>query len=237
MSDASSFVELAARIDALERQTRRLKRLLLASAVAVICASTAAAGIAEQRNLTFTGPEGSVRISSSGFTLSDARGHKRLTLGFNSADRPAIYIFDSDGIDRLGMYMSNKDQPVIRLTDSSNVDRAFFGLTTEEKPRISFQDHASTERLYVGLTTQEDGLVSTYSAAGKQEINVGNQFISIADSSGTDRAYFGLSSNDTSIVKLWDRNHTERNFMGEYNDGSAGASAFNASGTAVWSTP
>jgi hypothetical protein len=237
MSDASSFSQLAARVETLERQTRRLKRLLLVSAVTVICAASVATSIAGQRNLTFAGTDGSVRISGSGLTLSDTAGRKRLTIGFNSANQPAIYIWDRDGVDRLGMYISSKGEPVVRLTDSRNVDRAFFGLTELEKPRISFQDHTSTERLYVGLTRQDDGLVSTYSTEGKQEINLGNQFISIADSAGTDRAYFGLTTNDTSIVKLWDKNHTERNFMGEYNDGTAGVSSFSSSGGATWSSP
>lgn len=236
MSDASSFPQLAARVEALERQTRRLKRLLLASAVTVICAATAATGIASQRNLTFAGGDGSVRVSSSGFTLSDSRGHKRLTLGFNSSNQPAIYVFDANGIDRLGIYISDKGQPVIRLTDSRNVNRAFFGLTETEKPRISFQDGTATERLFMGLSSEDDGLVRTYSTGSQEEISLGNQLLRI-DSSGTERAYFGISSNDTSIVKLWDKNHTERNFMGEFTDGTAGATAYNASGTAVWSTP
>lgn len=236
MSDASSFLELAARVEALERQTRRLKRLLLASAVAVLCAGTAATSVASQRNLSFSGANGSVRVSSSGLTLSDARGHKRLTLGFNGANQPAIYVYDAKGVDRLGMYISDTDRPVIRLTDSHNVDRAYFELSGTEKPRILFQDHAATERLFVGLASEDEGLFRTYSSGSQQEISLGDQLLSI-DVSGTERAYFGLSTSDTSIIKLWDKNHTERNFMGEYNDGTAGATAFNASGTAVWSAP
>lgn len=237
MSDASSFLQLAARVEALERQTQRLKRLLLASGIAALCLGTAASTVAAQRALTFTGAAGSVKISSSGFGLYDTKGHKRLTIGLNSAGQPAIYLWDAAGVDRLGAYISSADQPVFRLTDEHNVDRAFFGMTTADKPRIEFDDHTSTRRLYVGLTTEDDGLVRTFSTDGKEEIGLGNQFIRIGDSTGTERAYIGLAQGNTSIVKLWDSKHVERSFMGEYDDGSSGMTSYNASGTATWSSP
>lgn len=236
MSDASSFFELAERVDALERQTRRLKRLLIGSAVAALCLGSFATGVAEQRSLSFKGPNGSVRISGDGFVLSDPDGHKRLTIGFNHG-KPALYIWDVRGIDRLGAYLSDSNQPVIRLTDSHNNDRLFFGLTKTEKPRLSFEDANKTERLYVGLSTTDDGLVSTYSTGGIQNIALGNQLLVISDNSGTDRAYMGLTTANTSVVKLWDVHHTERAFMGEYNDGVAGLASFNSSGSATWSSP
>lgn len=237
MSDASSFSQLAARVEVLERQTQRLKRLFLVCGVAVLSLGTAASTVAAQRTLTFTGSNGTVRISGSGFGLYDAKGHKRLTIGFNSANRPAIYLWDASGVGRLGAYISAADQPVFRLTDEHNVDRAFFGMTTEDKPRIEFDDHASTRRLYVGLTTEDDGLVRTFSTDGKEEIGLGNQFIRIADGTGTERAYLGMAQGNTSIIKLWDAKHIERNFMGEYDDGTSGITAYNAAGTATWSSP
>jgi len=236
MSDASSFLELAVRVEALERQTRRLKRLLMGSAVAALCLGSLATGVAQQRSVFFSGTNGSVRISADGFVLSDTAGHKRLTIGFNGG-KPALYIWDTHGIDRLGAYLSNANQPVIRLTDSHNNDRLFFGLTKTEKPRLSFEDTNKTERLYVGLSTTDDGLVSTYSTGGTQDIALGNQLLVISDNSGTDRAYMGLTTSNTSVVKLWDAHHIERAFMGEYNDGVAGMASFNSSGTATWSSP
>ncbi len=236
MSDASSYVQLTARIEALERHTQRLKRLLMASAATVLCLGTLAATAAQQHSMTFTGASGSVRISSEGFILSDSDGHKRLTLGF-SGGRPAMYLWDARGVDRLGVYLSNVNQPVIRLTDSHNADRAFFGLTKAEKPRISFEDANKTERLYVGLSTTDDGLVSEYSTSGTQDMALGNQLLVISDGTGTDRAYMGLTTANTSVVKLWDSHHIERAFMGEYSDGVAGMAAFNSSGSATWSSP
>ena len=238
MSDAPlSFAQLAARIEALESQTRRLKRLVLAFAVGALCLGTVATSVASQRSISFTGSNGTVRISAAGFVLLDKSGHKRLTLGFNNANRPGMYLWDTNGIDRLGAYMSKDDTPVVRLTDSNNKDRAFFGLTAMEKPRLEFDDTSETERLYVGLTTEDSGLVRTYSKDDKEEIALGNELLRIYDDAGTERAYIGLSTENTSMVKLWDAHHTERNFMGEYDDGSAGASSYNSSGTATWSSP
>jgi hypothetical protein len=218
MSETSSFYALEQRIDALERQTHRLKRLLFVFLVMVLALGSAAGTIAQQRALSFSNSTGKVRVDATGFALYDSAGHKRLTLGFNTANEPGMYIWDKNGVDRLGAYMSAKGQPVFRLTDAAKNDRAFFGLTGDaHEPRISLEDASGNERFYVGLSTANSALLTMSTTSNKEVIR--------------------MQGSDAPFLRFSDGTGTTRGYAGIFTDGSAGFASYNESGTQTWTAP
>lgn len=240
MSDASSFsAGLDARVEAMERQIRSLKRLLFAALAAVIAAFGAGAAGAAQKSLSFADAQGHtrVKIDAGGVQMYDASGKRRMLIGFNSYNKPSLYLEDAHGNYPLGAYISDKDQPVVRLADAQGKGRAYFGLTADaHEPRLEFDDPQENTRLYVGLTTESSGLVRSYTAGGKDQTSLEDDKISITDGSGNQRIYLGTSTAGDGILRMYDSGSRERAYAGVYTDGKAGFQTFDASGTTTWNS-
>lgn len=240
MSDVSSFSGLDARLEALERQVRTLKRLLLVALACVIAAFGAGAAGAAQKTLTFADAAGHtrVKIDAGGVQMYDAGGHRRVLLGFNSSGKPSLYLQDAHGNYRLGAYISDQDQPVVRLADSKDKGRAYFGLTSDSnEPRIEFDDAAQNERLFVGLSNESTGLVRSFTAGGKNQTSLEDDKVWITDGSGNNRIYLGTSDSGDGILKMYDSNSEQRIYAGVFTDGKAGFESLDSSGEGTWSSP
>ena len=237
--DASSFSGVDARLEALERQVRSLKRLLFAAMVGVAAAFGAGAAGAAQHALTFTDAHGHkrVQVDASGFQMYDANGHRRILLGFNTSDRPSLYLEDTHGNYPLGAYISDSDQPVIRIADANGAGRAYLGLTADKhEPRLEFDDAHNTQRLFVGLTTESTGLVRTFTSAGKSQTSLEEDKVWITDADGNNRIYLGTSDTGDGILRMYDSGSRERIYAGVYTDNVAGFEALDTSGTATWNS-
>lgn len=239
MSDASSMPGLDARLDRLERQVHRQRRLLLVALAAVVAAFGAGAAGAAQKNLTFADARGHtrVKIDAAGIQMFDANGRRRMLVGFNNSGQPSLYLQDVRGNYVLGAYISDKDQPVIRLADSQNTGRAYFGLTADKhQPRLEFDDADSKERLYVGLTDASTGLVRAYTASGNDQTSLEEDKIWITDGSGNNRIYLGTSDSGDGILKMYDSSTRERIYAGVFTDSSSGFQSLDGSGSVTWSS-
>jgi hypothetical protein len=216
MSDgSSSFQALAARIDRLEAQTRRLKVLLFVALVAVIVAGAAAGTVAQQRSISFKDSYGIVKVSADG-----------------------LYLYDKHNVARMALYISNTDQPVMRLRDRNGKDRMFFGLTgSGDVPRMQYNDPAENERLYVGLTTQGTGQFQTYTAGGTNMTSIDDDQIRVSDDNGKQRIYLGVSSTLDPFLRMYNADSTVRLYAGIFTDGKAGFAAYDTDGTNTWSQP
>jgi len=187
--ERSILDSLAARIDRLERQSNVLKRLLGISLVVILALFAGGATIAQQRQLSFSSSDGTVRVSGAGIALYDKSGRQRMILGWNSVNQPGLYYFDGSGTRRMGLYLSDLVKPVMRyydksgtarvefseniegtnmleFYDASHVQRAYFGQSTSDHPMAEFFDASHTLRSYIGQYTSGDFGVYTNDSAG-----------------------------------------------------------------------
>ena len=189
MPERSDFRELSERIDKLERQTGVLKRLLGISLVLVFALAAGGATIAQQRALIFNNADGTVRVGGSGFALYDKAGHRRLSLGWNSASQPGVYFSDASGTTRMGLFLGDSSGAVVRLYNKSGAETGNFAEGSAGVPQLSFFDASHTERVYVGMSTADNPLFEAFDASHTLRsymgaFNSGNYGMFINDSSG-----------------------------------------------------
>jgi len=160
--ERSTYDILAARIDRLERQSNVLKRLLAFSLIAGFALLCGTATIAQQRQLSFTSSNGTVRVSGAGLTLYDKSGRQRMILGWNSVSQPGLYYYDGSGTRRMGLYLSDLVKPVMRLYDKSGTTRTEFSENIEGTNMIKFFDASHVERAYFGQSTTDEPMVELF---------------------------------------------------------------------------
>lgn len=238
MPDASSFSALDQRLNSLERQVRSQKRLLVAAMAAVVIAFGAGAAGAAQKAFTFTDAQGHMRvkIDATGLQMYDAKGRRRILLGFNTASQPSFYLEDERGNYRLGEYISKTNQPVLRMSDSNDKGRLYINLDSTG-PGVEFDDAAENPRMYVGLGSDGSGLVHTLSTAGKVQSAFEDDKLTVTNSAGQNRVYLGVSDRDNGILKIFDSSARERIYAGVFTDGTSGFQAFDTSGNSAWASP
>lgn len=234
MPDTDVYERLAARIEALERQSRRLKRQLFAALVGLLCLGTISATTAQQHAISFSGPKGTLRIDALGVHLLTSGGKERALFGYTkAATLPAVRFMDSAGNNRMTVGLDTASNGLVRMYSSRNYESV--GL--DGNGSLWFYDESGTKRLFAGTTTVSTGAVIMYNSSGKLQSELQDNYLRLGDDTGTEREYIGVTTTDDAVVKLWDRTHTERNFMGAYTDGRAGFTSYNSDGSSTWSSP
>jgi hypothetical protein len=232
MPDSVVFENLVARVEQLERQSRRLKRQLFAALVALLCLGTVSATTAQQRSISFSGPKGTVRIDAMGVHFL-MHGKERAALGYTKAyTTPSLRFMDAGGAERSYIGISSEDSALMQMYNKRGDKTVSLSNSV-----LWFYDDSGTKRLYLGTTTSGSGIVEIFNTSGTLQSELASDFLRLGDGSGTEREYIGVTTTDEAVVKLWDRSHTERNFMGEFTDGVAGFASYNTSGTSTWSSP
>ena len=160
--ERSTYDILSARIDRLERQTNVLKRLLGISLVVILALFAGGATIAQQRQLSFSSADGTVRVNGTGIALYDKSGRQRMILGWNSVNQPGLYYFDGSGTRRMGLYLSDLVKPVMRLYDKGGTIRTEFSENIEGTNMIKFFDASHVERAYFGQSTTDEPMVELF---------------------------------------------------------------------------
>jgi opacity protein-like surface antigen len=234
MSEPVSYEGLATRIEALERQSRRLKRQLFAALVALLCLGTVSATTAQQRTLSFSGPKGTLRIDASGVHLLTTKGKEVALFGYTKASTiPAVRFMEPSGTTRMIVGLDTDQDGLVRMF-YRNGEKS---IDLDGNNTLYFYDNSGTERLYVGTTTSGKGDFEIFNSSGKLQSELASEFLRLGDTTGTEREYIGITTTNEAVVKLWDHTHTERNFMGEFTDGNAGFTSYNTAGTSTWSSP
>ena len=234
MPDTAVYERLVARVDALERQSRRLKRQLFAALVGLLCLGTVSATTAQQRAISFSGPKGTLRIDALGVHLLTSSGKERAVFGYTKLSTiPAVRFMDQAGTNRMTVGLDTANNGLVRMYSSH--DNESVGLNGNGS--LWFYDGSGTKRLFAGTTTADTGAVIMYNSSGKLQSELQDDYLRLGDDTGTEREYIGVTTGSDAVVKLWDRSHTERNFMGAYTDGKAGFSAYDPAGTSTWSSP
>jgi hypothetical protein len=234
MLDTVVYERLAARVEALERQSRRLKRQLFVALVALLCVGTVSATTAQQRAISFSGPKGTVRIDALGVHLLTSGGKERAVFGYTKlATIPALRFMDSGGVNRVIVGLDTETDGLVRMFNK----RGYESVGLSGNASLWFYDDSGTKRLFVGTNTASSGNITMYNSSGKLQTELEDDYLRLGDDTGTEREYIGVTTTNEAVVKLWDRYHTERNFIGTYTDGRAGYTAFDSDGTSTWSSP
>lgn len=234
MPDTVVYERLASRVEALERQSRRLKRQLFAALVALLCLGTVSATTAQQRALSFSGPKGTVRIDASGVHLLTSRGKEIGLFGYTkAATLPAVRFMDSTGENRLLVGLDTSTNGLVRMWNR----RGNEAVSLDGNSSLYFYDDSGTKRLFAGTTTSGAGDFEIYNSDGKLESEFAPDYIRLGDSTATERAVLGVTNQNDAVMKLWDSSHTVRNVVGAFNDGSWGFASYNGSGNSTWSSP
>jgi hypothetical protein len=163
--ESSDFRKLSNRIDQLERQARTLKRLFGLSLVLGFALFAGGVTFAQQRQLSFSSTNGTVRIGSAGLALYDKSGRQRMSLGWNSVNQPGLYYFDANNTRRMGLFLSDLAKPIMRMYDKSGTTRAEFMENNQGTNMLVFYDASHGERLYLGQTTDDYPTLQLFDAS------------------------------------------------------------------------
>jgi hypothetical protein len=203
-NDTDGLITLTDRVDALERENRRLKGGGAVLLAVVIALSAMGAGAVESLNaqkLTVTDPTGSVTISGSDIIMKSPNGTERLFVGLSDKDHPVMNFYGPEGKTRVSLIGS--DLPFLRLLDAKN-EREYMGLTTDNHPVIRMYGSDGTERAFLGVSTQNDPNLLLYGSNGKLR----------AALTATDLPYFtmydalnnariNVQVSDSNVAKMW----------------------------------
>ncbi|HTU71415.1 MAG TPA: hypothetical protein VMF11_13980 [Candidatus Baltobacteraceae bacterium] len=249
------------RLDALERKTTSLRRMLILMVVLFALAATIATTQAQQKDLTFSDAAGNVRvrIDAQGFHLFDAKGTTQLVLGPSSAETPVLAFYDETGAQRMWVGYHNNpyidmagangkdlieiaasDYPSEKIYDSSNTERLYLGMSSGNGDLLRMFAKDGHEVVDLGQTDQEDGLLRMFATTSQQVVSLEGQatpFLQFNQSDGKERGVIGVSGTGGSLLKLFDNNGTERVYAGEYTDGTSGFTNYNATGAVTWRSP
>ena len=160
MSDAS-LMALTARVEALERQSRRLKVLLFGAFVLVLGLGAVSGTIAQQKSISFSDSTGSVNLSSAGLYFYDSSHKKRMFVGLTTSNTGLIRIFNTNGEEETSL-----EDTFLKIRDTAGTERVFLGTSTSNDPIMRMYDAQHTERIYAGVYTDNSAGFSAYDSSG-----------------------------------------------------------------------
>jgi len=208
--------QLAARVDRLERASRRERVLALGVLVLALATAQAPAPLSSPR-VVRDAAGGSTTLSASGIVVR-AGTTVRTAVGFDKDRNPSIDLTDSTGALRESMYLL-ADRPVLRLFDRAGKRRAEMFLASDtENGEFVIRDAADVTRLaaFVG-------------SKGLPEL-------ALYGTDGSARAY-ASTDDDSPYLVMKDAAGASRVVIGGYTSGTMGMDVRDAAGTALFSKP
>lgn len=161
MLDSSALTALTARVEMLERQSRRLKVLLFGAFVLVLALGAVSGTIAQQKSISFSDSSGSVNLSAAGLYFYDKSHVKRMFVGLTTADTGLVRIFNGSAKEETSL-----EDTFLKIRDTNGTERVFVGTSTSNDPILRMYDSAHTERIYAGVYTDNTAGFSAYDSSG-----------------------------------------------------------------------
>jgi hypothetical protein len=248
----SSVATLSGRIEALERDARRMRALFVIALALIFAFGAAAGSVAQQHALSFSGKNGTVTLDGNGLHFKNKRGKDVALIGETALQNtPAIRFYDHAGSARmylgldtgengnLTMWTPGGDKAVtvggnstLYLYDSSGKERVFLGTATDENGTLKIWDSAGRERLYAGVTSNHnDGNIQFFDTNGKTQVELASTFLRIKDDSGNEKVYLGDSTDNAPIMRMSDGAGAERVYLGVSTGGDSQLQLFDATHT------
>ena len=135
-------VELARRLERLERDNRRLKGF----ALSVLVLATALFGIYAAQPV----PE---KITAHEFDVVDSTGKIRMKMFVHSSGEPAIRLLDAQGKARVAMGVLPSGEPGIALSDAQGKAGAMMEIDSSGEPNIHVFDAQHKERVKINVNS------------------------------------------------------------------------------------
>jgi hypothetical protein len=135
-------VELARRLERLERDNRRLKGF----AVGALVLATALFGIYAAQPV----PE---KITAHEFDVVDSTGKIRMKMFVHSSGEPAIRLLDAQGKARVAMGVLPSGEPGIALSDAQGKAGAMMEIDSSGEPNIHVFDAQHKERVKINVNS------------------------------------------------------------------------------------
>ena len=178
---------LTRRVEELERDNRRLRRLgtyMLVGMGTLLGLSASIIVVAARHGMPGLVPQ---VTESRGFLLRDGEGQIRATLGMNKKGAAQLALQDADGRDRLRFSVLADGSSGAAFVDSAGASRIVMGLLPDETSTIVLADHAGKTRTVLGLSKN------------------GASTIVFADAGGVTRAGMGVDQRGFGTFTMVDR--------------------------------
>lgn len=177
---------LALRIDSLEHENRRLRRLMTSGiiGVAVLLGLTAALVVVTARH----GLPGTVAdvIESHQFVIRDHDGQVRGAFGLADDGSLRLGLQDGAGKAALRLSLLKSGAPGITFTDSMGRPRVVMGLLPDQSTNLVFADASGRSRMVLGLAPD------------------GSSTLAFADAMGATRAGLGVDASGRGSFSMYD---------------------------------
>lgn len=172
---------LLERLDELENENRRLRRLGTATLVgaAVVLVAVGAMTLVSSRAIS----SGAV-VRARSFVLEDAKGQARGTWSVTDGGGVQLAVMDPQGKPRARLSVLGDGSPGLALVDASGQPRAALGLLADGTISLVFADPQGQSRAVLGLTSRGAGSVA------------------FADMHGVTRAGLGLDTDGKPALTL-----------------------------------
>ncbi|HEV2262213.1 MAG TPA: hypothetical protein VGR69_08015 [Candidatus Rubrimentiphilum sp.] len=163
MPDFGISLDLATRVDRLERQARRLRQICVLTTVALVgvtaIGAAAVSGAITSKSITVVDASGHARVKldAQGLHIFDTSGRQRVAAGLNALGEPEFSLADAAGVRRFRGYISPNNNANLRFTDGKANDRFWVDASS-----MSFYDVSGTERVAVGVTTSDQPLIKFF---------------------------------------------------------------------------
>jgi hypothetical protein len=200
---------VTARLDRLERESRRWRRAALGSWLAI--AALLLLGQGPSRAPSPANPARTVEAER--FVLRDARGRAGATLGWEANDTPRLALHDAGGQSRAVLTVGSGGSPGLTLLDADGVTiRAALVVGPDGAPGFALFDPDGKARLAAALF---HGSVPGRAAGSREPTPA----IVAYDAAGVVRATFGLRGSDAGL-ELADSRGTARTVLRIQRDGT-----------------
>ena len=134
------------------------------------------------------------RVVTKEFVLTDESGNKRVRIGLNELDAPALSLYDKSGTERALLRLNRDDVPSLRLFDENGTMREGMGFAQGSmEPHLWFFDANGGTSELLPAGNSNNGIRLNYLSSGSIRLNYLNHSI--------DARYYDMGTKDSSI--LW----------------------------------
>ncbi|CAN5119386.1 hypothetical protein BH20GEM2_BH20GEM2_20410 [soil metagenome] len=164
---------LMRRVEHVERENRRLKRLGLVMAAGLAVALLVSLGLLMVGLSNGFPGSGAAVINARSFILRDDAGLARATLELTDEGQVRMGMRDRDGRERVRLGLLQDGSPGLTLSDREGRPRVVLGVLPDQTTNLVFADEAGRSRAVLGLTQDQAATLVFADRGGETRVGVG----------------------------------------------------------------
>ena len=242
MNERSTIAALEARLDELERRHARTRgAALVLGAVAAIVVLTAQTQAGRAPGIFGDATGQHVEVAPGGISLYNASNRRQARLYIDSDGFPTFELTAPSGTKPGIEIVATTHAGHVKIASPGGTERAYLGTFSDDTAGVEIEDSSGKLRTYSG--TFSDGIVGhlAYDTSANPRSRVivgGNGIPSLSVLSPDGKLIIEANQADNGgFIRTRDISGVDRAYMGLYTQGTSGFTAYNASGTATWSSP